>query len=191
MNPRLLCLLLLTSALPSFANITINTTSIPNGTVKSSYSAIIQAGNGCVPYKWTIISGALPAGVTAKASTTTTAFDLSGTPTTAATYSFTVKVTGCGGYSSQVSYKIVIQAGANHIVDLSWKASTTTDVAGYNVYRSPNAATWTKINPSLVASTLYTDSTVANGSTYYYAATAVDVAGKESVKTAAVKAVVP
>jgi hypothetical protein len=191
MNPRLLCLLLLASALPSFANITIDTTSVPNGTVKSPYSAIIQAGNGCVPFKWTIVSGSLPAGVTATASASTTALDLSGTPTTAATYSFTVKVTGCGGYASQESYTVVIQAGANHIVDLSWKASTTTDVVGYNVYRSPNAATWTQINPSLVASTLYTDSTVANGSTYYYAATAVDTTGHESMKSASAKAVVP
>lgn len=183
--------MLLASALPSLANVTINTTSVPNGTVKSPYSAIIRASNGCLPYKWAIVSGALPAGVTAKAATTTTALDLSGTPTSAATYSFAVKVTGCGGHVSQVSYKVVIQAGANHIVDLSWKASTATDVAGYNVYRSPDAATWKKINPSLIASTLYTDSTVANGSTYYYAATAVDVAGKESVKTAPVKAAVP
>lgn len=64
-------------------------------------------------------------------------------------------------------------------------------MVGYNIYRSPNASTWTKINPSLVASTLYTDSTVANGSTYYYAATAVDAAGHESVKSASAKAVVP
>jgi hypothetical protein len=191
MNPRLFCLLLLAFALPSFANVTINTPSVPNGTVKSPYSAIIQAGNGCLPYKWAIVSGALPAGVTATASSTTTALDLIGTPTTAATYSFTVKVTGCGGYAAQASYKVVVQAGANHIVDLNWKASTTTDVVGYNVYRSPDAATWKKINPSPVASTLYTDSTVANGSTYYYAATAVDVAGHESAKSGSAKAVVP
>lgn len=191
MNPRLLYLLLLASALPSLASVTINTTSVPNGAVKSPYSAVIQAANGCLPYKWTIVSGALPAGVTAKASSTTSAFDLSGTPSTAATYSFTVKVTGCGGYSAQVAYKVVIQAGVNHIVDLSWKASTTTDVVGYNVYRSPDAAKWAKINPSLVASTLYTDSTVANGSTYYYSATAVDAGGHESVKSTTAKAVVP
>jgi fibronectin type 3 domain-containing protein len=85
----------------------------------------------------------------------------------------------------------VIQGGANHIVDLSWKPSSTSTVVGYNIYRSPNAASWVKINSGLVGSTLYTDSTVSNGSTYYYSATAVDSAGKESVKTAAVKAVVP
>jgi len=51
--------------------------------------------------------------------------------------------------------------------------------------------TWKKINASLIASTLYSDSTVANGSTYYYAATAVDIRGHESSKTAVVKAVIP
>lgn len=102
-----------------------------------------------------------------------------------------MKVTGCGGGVSQVAYKVIVQASASHIVDLNWKASTTTNVAGYNVYRSPDAAAWKKVNASLIASTLYTDSTVANGSTYYYAATAVDVAGRESQKTAVVKAIIP
>jgi large repetitive protein len=191
MNPRLLSILLLFSVSPCFATVKINTTSIPNGTAKSAYSAVIQAYNGCLPYKWTIVSGSLPPGVKATASSSTTALDLSGTPTTAASYSFTVKVTGCGGGVSQASYKVVIQGGANHIVDLSWKPSSTSTVVGYNIYRSPNAASWVKINSGLVGSTLYTDSTVSNGSTYYYSATAVDSAGKESVKTAAVKAVVP
>ena len=86
---------------------------------------------------------------------------------------------------------MIIQATANHIVDLSWKASTSGDVAGYNVYRSPDAATWKKINASLIASTLYSDSTAANGSTYYYAATAVDISGHESKKTAAIKVSIP
>ena len=129
--------------------------------------------------------------VTAKVSSTTTSLTLAGTPTTAATYSFTEKVTGCGGGTSQVSYKVVIQATANHVVDLSWKASTSTDVVGYNAYRSLDGATWKKINASTIASTLYSDSTVANSTTYYYAATAVDIYGKESSKTASIKAVVP
>ena len=102
-----------------------------------------------------------------------------------------MKVTGCGGGTSQKAYKVVIQATANHIVDLSWKASMSTDVTGYNLYRSPDGATWKKINPSLIASTLYADSTVANGSTYYYAATAVDLYGHESSKSAPIKVDVP
>ena len=90
-----------------------------------------------------------------------------------------------------MAYKVVIQATANHVVDLSWKASTSSDVAGYNLYRSPDGATWKKINASLIASILYADSSVANGSTYYYAATAVDIYGHESSKTGQSKLLFP
>ncbi|MFZ0296536.1 MAG: putative Ig domain-containing protein [Candidatus Sulfotelmatobacter sp.] len=173
------------------SNIGITTPTLPNGTVDTTYSEVIKASGGCTPYKWAIASGALPAGVTAKASSTTTVLDLSGKPTKAATYSFAVKATGCGGKSSQVSYKLVIQATAEHVVDLSWKASTSRDVSGYNIYRGATATTMKKVNASPIASTAYTDSSVANGSTYYYATTAVDTEGRESSKTPAIKAVIP
>jgi fibronectin type 3 domain-containing protein len=90
-----------------------------------------------------------------------------------------------------MAYKVVIQASANHVADLSWNASTSSNVTGYNLYRSPDGATWNRINANLIASTLYADSTVANGSTYYYAATAVDIYGHESSKTAPVKVAIP
>ena len=76
-------------------------------------------------------------------------------------------------------------------MDLSWNPSTTTDVSGYNVYRGPDGVNWQKINVSLLTSTNYSDSTVANSSTYYYAATAVDVYSKESTKTPAIKVEIP
>jgi hypothetical protein len=173
------------------SSVAITTASLPNGTVNTAYSAVVNASGGCTPYKWTIASGALPAGVTARVSSTTTSLNLAGTPTTAATYSFAVEVTDCGGHVSQVSYKVVIQATANHVVDLSWKASTSSDVVGYNVYRSLDGATWKKINAGLLASTLYSDSTVANSTTYYYAATAVDISGTESSMSSSIKAIVP
>ena len=124
-------------------------------------------------------------------SQSTPSLNLTGAPANAATYSFTVKVTACGGGTSQIPYKVFIQATADHVVELSWKASASSDVAGYNLYRSPGGATWKKINASLIASTLYSDSTVANGSTYYYAAPAIDIYGRESSKTAAIKVGVP
>jgi hypothetical protein len=94
----------------SYVNIT--TSPLPNGTVNTAYSAVINASGGCTPYKWAITSGALPAGVTAMISSTTRSLNLAGTPTTAAIDSFIVKVTGCGGHVSQVSYKVIIQATA-------------------------------------------------------------------------------
>lgn len=189
--PRLLIPLLFLLVTQCFGDITISTTTLPNGTVGTAYSALVKTNGGCTPFKWTIASGELPPGVNAKASSNTRSLNLSGTPTAAASYSFAVKVAGCGGNVSEASYQLAIQATANNVVDVSWTASTSTDVAGYNIYRSPDGATWTKLNVDLIASTLYSDSAVANGSTYYYAATAVGTDGEESSKTAAVKVTVP
>jgi hypothetical protein len=179
-------------AIQSAANpVVVNTTALPNGTVKTAYSADIQASGGCTPYKWAFDSGNVPAGVTVRPSTATTSLILGGTPTTAGTDSFVIRVTDCRSSVSQASYKVAIQSAANHVVDLSWKPSKSPHIAGYNIYRGLNETKWEKINASLIASTLYDDSTVANGSTYYYATTAVNIEGEESAKSAAVKAIIP
>ena len=173
------------------SSVDITTASLPNGIVGHAYSAAVNAVGGCAPYKWSLISGTLPAGVTTKVSSTTTSLVLSGTPSSASTYAPTVQVTGCGGATYKHSYSIAIQGSTNHVVDVSWKASTTSDVTGYNLYRSPDGVNWKKANVSLIASTMYNDATVANGSTYYYAATAVDIYGHESSKSASIKVTVP
>jgi hypothetical protein len=82
------------------------------------------------------------------------------------------------------------QAG-QHSVALSWNASTS-QVAGYNVYRgSTSGGPYTKINSGLDASTNYTDSSVQSGQTYYYVTTAVDSQGTESVYSNQAQAVIP
>lgn len=185
-------LLLSLLALPAMASeVSITTTKVPNGTVDAAYSAVIKATGGCTPYSWSLVSGRLPTGVRKKRSPSTTSLDLSGTPAIAAIYSFTIAVTGCGGHVSKRSYRVIIQSTAEHVVDLNWEPSTSGHIAGYNVYRGPNGSSWQKINAGLVAATLYDDATVANGDTYYYAVTAVDIYGNESAKTSAVKAVIP
>jgi fibronectin type 3 domain-containing protein len=78
-----------------------------------------------------------------------------------------------------------------HSVALTWKTSTST-VSGYNAYRSTvSGGPYTKINPSLVAVLNYTDSTVLNGTTYYYVTTAVDSSGNESTFSNEVPAAIP
>ncbi len=79
----------------------------------------------------------------------------------------------------------------SYSVNLYWNSSS--DVAGYNVYRSTSAnGTYAKINPSLNGTTAYTDTTVVSGQTYYYEATAVNSSGMESARsTPAVQAMVP
>jgi len=184
-------LVVVTCALQCFGALAIQTKTVPNGIVKNSYLGVIIAAGACTPYKWRVTSGSLPAGVTIKGSSDTKSVTLSGLPTKAASYSFTISVTGCGGAVVKTSSTVVIQAKAVHVVDLKWKASTSNDIAGYNIYRGPDGKSWKKLNVSLAASTLYSDSTVANRSTYYYAATAVDIKGKESRKSNSARAVTP
>jgi hypothetical protein len=79
-----------------------------------------------------------------------------------------------------------------HDVKLTWDASTSPNIVGYNVYRSTGTKdNFTKINTVLDAATSYTDSAVADGQTYYYETTAVNSNNEESPPTAPVKAVIP
>jgi hypothetical protein len=69
----------------------------------------------------------------------------------------------------------------NHWVSLSWTASTSSNVAGYNVYRgTASTGPFTKMNSSPINSISAVDNTVVPGQTYYYVATAVDTSGNES-----------
>src|SRR5215831_9775509 len=185
-------ILLIVFASRCVAIVTLDTTSIPNGLLGKSYFAVLRASDGCTPYSWKIVSGSLPAGVSKTTINNTTSLQLTGVPTTAASYSFAVSVTGCQKQVSEKAYTVVIQRTPIHVVDLKWTASKSPHVMGYNVYRGPDGVNWRKVNSGgLVAWTYYTDSTVANDSTYFYAATAVNNKGKESKKTAAVKATIP
>jgi len=66
----------------------VTTATLPNGLVHSAYSATLEAEYGVPPYTWSILTGALPAGLSLSPSTGV----ISGTPTAAGTSSFTVKV---------------------------------------------------------------------------------------------------
>ncbi len=67
----------------------ITTTTLPAATVGSAYSQILAATGGATPYTWSLASGTLPAGLSLNGTTGV----ISGTPTTAGTSSFTVRVT--------------------------------------------------------------------------------------------------
>lgn len=70
-----------------------------------------------------------------------------------------------------------------HSVNLSWSASTSSNVSGYNIYRAAYASacgSFSKINSLLNTGTLYTDSAVVDGATYCYATTAVNTSNEES-----------
>jgi trimeric autotransporter adhesin len=71
-----------------------------------------------------------------------------------------------------------------HTVALSWNASTSPNIAGYNIYRAvyvTSCGAYSKINgANLDTATTYTDSAVVDGTNYCYATTAVDTSNAES-----------
>ena len=72
----------------------ITTASLPDGTVDSVYSQNLSA-TGDAPITWSIVSGSLPDGLSLSDNT------ISGTPTAANNFNFTVQATNSGGLSSQ------------------------------------------------------------------------------------------
>jgi hypothetical protein len=67
-------------------------------------------------------------------------------------------------------------------IDVSWTASTSTDVAKYNIYR---ATSGTPTLYKTVTGSPYQDTGLTAGTTYTYQVSAVDAAGNESAKTPA------
>lgn len=71
------------------ANVSITTSSLPNGRVTHAYSTTLAATGGTTPYAWSITSGTLPAGLSLNGATGI----ISGTPTaTANATPLTIKV---------------------------------------------------------------------------------------------------
>ncbi|MGZ3898816.1 MAG: T9SS type A sorting domain-containing protein [Bacteroidia bacterium] len=73
---------------------------------------------------------------------------------------------------SPVSNVIATKNGV--VCNVSWSASTQTNVLGYNIYmKNPVNTSYTKINPSLVTGTTYTDNCLIYAGIYKYMVRAV------------------
>jgi hypothetical protein len=77
--------------------------------------------------------------------------------------------------SSGSPQTVALSGAGTHDVILSWTASTTPGVVGYNLYRGTTSGGPypTELNSSPINGTTYTDATVQAGQTYYYVVTAV------------------
>ncbi|MCZ6491772.1 MAG: hypothetical protein O7A06_14740, partial [Acidobacteria bacterium] len=86
---------------------TVTTSSLPNGAVGASYSATLQ-NDGNPPFVWSLSSGSLPTGLSLSSSGI-----ISGTPTTAGTFTFTVAVLDSPPLDAATRTFTVIITGAN------------------------------------------------------------------------------
>lgn len=81
----------------------ITTTSLKNGKVGTFYSAALAASGGTTPRTWAVISGALPTGLHLS-----TAGTISGTPSAAGSYTFTVRATDSVGNTATASLTLTV-----------------------------------------------------------------------------------
>jgi putative Ig domain-containing protein/centrosomal CEP192-like protein len=95
--------------------LTITTASLPNGTLETPYSQVIQANGGVAPFTWMVGTGALPHNLLLSNSTTNTV-TISGTPDIATQgTTFTIKVADSASQSATESYTVSILLEADSV----------------------------------------------------------------------------
>jgi hypothetical protein len=172
----------------SFGSVTIGSSQSQSGSVTASGGSVTLSSASSSNAAFTLGGLNLPLTI---ASGQSIPFTITFSPTATGTAS--AKVSFFTSTSTSAS-ETVSGSGATiqHTVDLSWNASTSTSIVGYNVYRASSAGgTYTKINSSVNPSMSFSDSTVQSGQTYYYVTTAVNSSGVESSYSNQVQAAVP
>ena len=100
-----------TAALPLFTfGVTVGfatSATLPSGAVGIAYNQAISGAYGTLPYRYAVTDGSVPPGLTLNDSG-----GLSGTPTQAGSFSFTVQVTDATGSSASQVFSLIVQAAA-------------------------------------------------------------------------------
>jgi len=97
--------------------LTISTTSLPQATQGSEYSAALSASGGTPPYSWTN-TGSLPPGLSL-----TSTGSISGTPTSTGSYSFAIQVSDANGNSASQTLSIQVNPSVTTQISLLQSAS--------------------------------------------------------------------
>jgi hypothetical protein len=172
----------------SFGSVTIGTTQIESGSLTVSGGSMTLSSSSSSNSAFTLGGFTLPVTLADGQSLPfTVTFAPAATGTASANISFfTTNSTSASETASGSGATI------QHTVDLSWNASTSASISGYNVYRGTvSGGPYAKINTALHSALSYSDSTVQSSRTYYYVSTAVDSSGVESSYSSQVQAVIP
>jgi hypothetical protein len=142
--------------------ITSNAT-LPAGTVGVSYNTSLGATGGTPPYTWSLVSGggSLPSGLALSASGV-----ISGTPTSAGTFTFTIQVADSAGHTAQKVFSLVV---ASSTTSTNPCGSTATPPGRYQhvVIFSFENRTWSNVGLGFSASTMPYLHSLASQCTYF------------------------
>ena len=125
-----------TEPLPTGTAPTITTTTLPAGTIGQAYNQTLQA-TGTTPIVW-VLHGFLPAGISLNTATGA----LTGTPTAAGTFNFTIHAHNAAGNSSR-AFTIIVEQHQLSTITLPNRRVTVTErnawVADYIAFGGPTA----------------------------------------------------
>ncbi len=99
---------------------------LPLGAVGTFYSQSLSAVGGTPPYSWSLVSGALPSGLSPS-----TSGQISGTPTSVGTLSLTMKVVDAASASATQTFSLTI--GSSLSFTSALRVPQILDGAGWNV----------------------------------------------------------
>jgi hypothetical protein len=94
--------------------LTLGPATLPDPANGTAYSQTLVASGGVGPYAFAVTAGALPPGLTLNPATG----EISGTPTAAGPFSFTITVTDDNGSTASVAYTVTVQPGPTVVIDL-------------------------------------------------------------------------
>ena len=176
-------------------SVTVGTSGTQTGTLSATGASVSVSSvslSGINPSEFSISGLSFPVTVT---TSQPVAFTVTFTP--GATGAASASVSFASTASNSPSAAALTGTGTAapvHSVSLAWKASNTSGVTSYNVYRAvygtSSCGSYSNIGSTPSSTTAYTDSVVADGTTYCYATTAVDPSG-ESGYSNITQAVIP
>jgi Bacterial Ig domain/Putative Ig domain/Immunoglobulin domain/Right handed beta helix region len=165
------------------ATLQVTTTQLAGATLSGAYSATLSASGGTTPYAWSLASGSLPTGLTLSSAGT-----ISGTPTSAGSFPFTVQVTDTASHSASANLSVnvgnpvvsvAIASPANNAtvsgsVTVSGTASDTVSVSSVQV--SVDNGAYSNASGTTNWSYSFNTASLSNGS-HTLTAKATDAAG--------------
>jgi uncharacterized protein YhjY with autotransporter beta-barrel domain len=93
---------------------TLGPATLPDPTNGTAYSQTVTASGGTGPYTYAVTAGTLPTGLTLNPNTG----EISGTPTAAGAFSFTITATDSLSNTALQAYSVTTQPGATVVIDI-------------------------------------------------------------------------
>ncbi len=146
----------------------ISPATLPDATINVPYSQFVKESNGEPPVTFTLVLGALPTGLSLDPGG-----EISGTPTTAGSFSFTIKVKDATGCTGTAAYTVHVGAAATSTgLTVAPSSATFGDLVTLTATLSPNTAdgTITFMEGAVIVATRTLAGGVAAFSTTFFTA---------------------